>query len=242
MDIDYYVVITQRDINFYDLIVIYDASIKFVSNLEKNLKNDKINLDFMPSTSMKENDIFDSRVEMKTSSQQHNKYTKQNKNENIDIWNQISITHGDLHFAHLILHNDGDGDNICSKDNSKCGLNGIIDWSDVTISDGASDFRQLWCMFDNWIEKSNYKKYRIELFEKRINSNKNNCNVDCNKIDFEYGWDIFYKRCKIYAILCCMCSLWWSIQIGTQCDWCIKITSKILKQYLIDKPIQFNCK
>eukprot|EP01084_Bolivina_argentea_P268717 456509_1 len=134
------------------------------------------------------------------------------------VWNKYCFIHSDLHTAHFIV-----------DDNNNKNINGIIDWSDIQITDIASEFRYLWTMFgDECLVKSNYCKYRLQKI-------KTNVSVS------DSASKQFYQRCRVYGILCSFLSLYWCLESQTDDEWRSNITTKLIKKdlKLINKYIAF---
>lgn len=145
--------------------------------------------------------------------------SKDNESDNDDcsIWNKYCLVHGDLHFAHFII-----------DDNDRNSIRGVIDWSDIRISDPASEFRYLWCMYGDWMDKSFYNKYRLKFAESGENEGKH--------------WKQFHARCRVYGTLCCFLSIFWSLRQGESSNIWIERTRsfipsnlKLIYQYINDQ-------
>ena len=152
---------------------------------------------------------------------------KEEKNNNNDsIWNKYCLIHGDLHTAHLILNDDN------LKE-----INGVIDWSDIRISDIAYEFRYLWTMFgDKCLKQSNYQKYVLQRYGKMENN---------DDIQLQAKSKQFEQRCRVYGILCSFLSLFWCLESETNDIWRLNITKKLIAMDLniIQQYIDlFKCK
>lgn len=148
---------------------------------------------------------------------------KVNNDNDGSIWNRYCLIHSDLHTGHLILNDN--------KDNNE--INGIIDWTDLKISDRACEFRYLWTMFgDECLKQSNYQKYLLQRY-------------DLATFENTQQWIRFEQRCRIHGILCSFLSLSWCLESQTNDMWRLNITKelipkdlKIIQQYIKSSLIQ----